>query len=75
VQNKLQGALPLLPQEVQQLGVTVAKSARNFLMVIGFASEDGRLEANDLADFLVATVQDPLSRVDGVAEVQIFGSQ
>jgi multidrug efflux pump len=75
VQNKLQASLPLLPQEVQQQGVTVAKSARNFLMVIGFASEDGSLEANDLADFLVASVQDPLSRVNGVGEVQVFGSQ
>jgi multidrug efflux pump len=75
VQNKLQTALPLLPQEVQQLGVTVVKSARNFLLVFGFVSEDGKLKANDLADFLVATVQDPLSRVIGVGEVQVFGSQ
>jgi len=75
VQNKLQTALPLLPQEVQQLGVTVAKSARNFLLVFGFVSEDGKLKANDLADFLVASVQDPLSRVMGVGEVQVFGSQ
>jgi multidrug efflux pump len=75
VQNKLQTALPLLPQEVQQLGVTVVKSARNFLLVFGFVSEDGKLKANDLADFLVATVQDPLSRVMGVGEVQVFGSQ
>jgi multidrug efflux pump len=75
VQNKLQSSLPLLPQEVQQQGVTVAKSARNFLMVIGFASENGSLEANDLSDFIVATVQDQLSRVNGVGEVQIFGSQ
>lgn len=75
VQNKLQGALPLLPQEVQQLGVIVVKSARNFLMVFGFASEDGKLTANDLSDFLVSKVQDPLSRVNGVGEVQVFGTQ
>lgn len=75
VQNKLQTALPLLPQEVQQQGVSVAKSARNFLMVVGFVSEDGRLTGTDLSDFLVSSVQDPLSRVDGVGEVTVFGSQ
>ncbi|THF62178.1 efflux RND transporter permease subunit [Pseudothauera rhizosphaerae] len=75
VQNKLQMALPLLPQAVQEQGVQVAKSTRNFLMVLGFVSEDGSLTANDLSDFLASTVQDPLSRVTGVGEVQVFGSQ
>ncbi|WP_291986173.1 efflux RND transporter permease subunit [Candidatus Accumulibacter sp. ACC007] len=75
VQNKLQLALPLLPQAVQQQGVQVAKSARNFLMVIGFVSKQGTLDNVDLADFIVSSVQDPLSRVTGVGEVQIFGSQ
>ena len=74
-QNKLQLALPLLPLAVQQQGVQVAKSARNFLMVLGFVSADGRLTRDDLADFLTATVQDPLSRVTGVGEVQVFGAQ
>ena len=74
-QNKLQLALPLLPMAVQQQGVQVAKSARNFLMVVGFVSEDGSLSRTDLADFLVASVQEPLSRVTGVGEVQVFGSQ
>ena len=75
VQNKLQLALPLLPQAVQQQGIQVAKSARNFLMVVGFVSEDGSLSGTDLSDFLVSSVQDPLSRVTGVGEVQVFGSQ
>ncbi|MFT3760475.1 efflux RND transporter permease subunit [Thauera sp.] len=75
VQNKMQTALPLLPQPVQQQGVTVAKSARNFLMVIGFVSADGSQSGTDLSDFLVASVQDPLSRVNGVGEVTVFGSQ
>ncbi|MDO9219973.1 MAG: efflux RND transporter permease subunit, partial [Thiobacillus sp.] len=75
VQNKLQTALPLLPQAVQQQGVQVAKSARNFLMVLGFASTDGRLNANDLSDFVVSSLQDPLSRVTGVGELQVFGAQ
>ncbi len=74
-QNKLQLALPQLPLAVQQQGVQVAKSARNFLMVLGFVSADGKLTRDDLADFLTATVQDPLSRVTGVGEVQVFGAQ
>ncbi|PAS98268.1 MAG: hydrophobe/amphiphile efflux-1 family RND transporter [Candidatus Dactylopiibacterium carminicum] len=75
VQNKLQSALSQLPQAVQQQGVTVAKSARNFLMVVGFISEDGSMKQIDLADYLAANVIDPVSRVEGVGEVQMFGSQ
>jgi multidrug efflux pump len=75
VQNKLQLALPLLPQAVQQQGVQVAKSARNFLMVLGFVSDDPKKNQFDLSDFLVSTVQDPLSRVTGVGEAQVFGAQ
>ena len=75
VQNKLQLALPLLPQAVQQQGVQVAKSARNFLMVVGFVSADGSQNQYDLSDFVASTVQDPLSRVTGVGEVTVFGSQ
>ena len=75
VQNKLQLAMPLLPQAVQQQGVQVVKSARNFLMVLGFVSEDGSQSNTDLSDFLASNVQDPLSRVTGVGEVQVFGSQ
>jgi multidrug efflux pump len=74
-QNKLQLALPLLPQAVQQQGVQVVKSARNFLMIVGFVSSNNRYESADLADYLVANVQDPLTRITGVGEVQVFGSQ
>ncbi|MEP5366794.1 efflux RND transporter permease subunit, partial [Parvibaculum sp.] len=75
VQNKLQSALPLLPQEVQQQGVTVAKSARNFLMVVAFISTDGQMNETKIADYVASHVQDPLSRVNGVGEVQLFGPQ
>ncbi len=74
-QNKLQLALPLLPLAVQQQGVQVVKSARNFLMIVGFVSSNDRFGNADLADYLVANVQDPLTRVTGVGEVQVFGSQ
>jgi hydrophobe/amphiphile efflux-1 (HAE1) family protein len=75
VQNKLSLATPLLPQEVQQQGVTVAKAANNFLVVVAFISEDGRMSGADLADYVAANVQDPLSRVEGVGDTQLFGSQ
>ncbi len=75
VQNKLSLATPLLPQEVQQQGVTVAKAANNFLVVIAFISEDGSMNGADLGDYVAANVQDPLSRVEGVGDTQLFGSQ
>jgi hydrophobe/amphiphile efflux-1 (HAE1) family protein len=75
VQNKLQLAIPLLPQEVQQLGVRVTKSVRNFLVVLGFVSKDGSMTAQDLGDFVVGTIQDPISRVPGVGDIQVFGTQ
>ncbi len=74
-QNKLQLALPLLPLAVQQQGVQVVKSTRNFLLILGFVSKDGSLSRVDLTDFLNSTVQEPLSRVTGVGEVQVFGAQ
>jgi multidrug efflux pump len=75
VQNKLQTATALLPQEVQQQGLTVAKSARNFMMVVGLYSENPKTTGTDLADYLASNIQDPLSRVDGVGDIQLFGSQ
>lgn len=75
VQNKLQTATALLPQEVQQQGLSVAKSARNFLMVVGLYATDGKKTNSDLADYLAANLQDPISRVEGVGDVQLFGAQ
>ena len=75
VQNKVQLAVPRLPQLVQQQGIRIAKATRNFLMVVGFVSADGRMTRADIADFLVSRVQDPLSRTPGVGDYQVFGSQ
>src|SRR6202453_2929270 len=75
VQNKLQLAVPLLPPEVQQQGLRVAKSTKNFLLVLGFYCTDGSMTANDTADFIASTVQDPISRTPGVGDYQLFGSQ
>lgn len=75
VQNKLQLAMPLLPQEVQQQGVSVEKSSSSFLMVAGFISEDGSMTQEDIADYVGSNIKDPISRTSGVGDVQLFGSQ
>ena len=75
VQNKLTLATPLLPQEVQQQGITVTKSATNFLNVLAFTSEDGSMNGSDLSDYVAANVQEALSRVEGVGDTTLFGSQ
>ncbi|WP_150305581.1 efflux RND transporter permease subunit [Pseudomonas saliphila] len=74
VQNKLQLATPLLPQEVQQQGIRVTKSSSNFLMVVGVVSTDGSLTRDDLSDYVVSNIQDPISRTDGVGDFQVFGA-
>ena len=75
VQNKLNLATPLLPQEVQQQGLRVTKSVKNFLLVIGLVSEDGSMSKEDLANYIVSNIQDPISRTSGVGDFQVFGSQ
>ncbi len=75
VQNKLQLAIPQLPEVVQRQGISVAKSTRNFLLVVGLVSEDGSMDRNMLTDYLVSNVQDIVSRLEGVGEMQTFGSQ
>lgn len=75
VQNKLSLATPLLPSEVQQQGITVTKSATNFLNVLAFTSEDGSMSGSDLSDYVAANVQDAVSRVEGVGDTTLFGSQ
>ncbi|EOC0862289.1 multidrug efflux RND transporter permease subunit AcrB [Cronobacter muytjensii] len=75
VQNKLQLAMPLLPQEVQQQGVSVEKSSSSFLMVLGLINTDGSMTQEDIADYAGANIKDPISRTSGVGDVQLFGSQ
>ena len=75
VQNKLQLAMPLLPQEVQQQGISVKKSSSSFLMVAGFISQDGNMSQDDIADYISSNIKDPISRTAGVGDVQLFGAQ
>src|SRR5512136_693305 len=74
VQNKLQLALPSLPDVVQSRGVTVSKSTRNYLIIVGLTTEDGSMDQADLNDYAVSQLQSPLGRVPGVGEVEIFGT-
>lgn len=75
VQNKLALATPLLPQEVQKQGVQVAKASNNFLMVVGFISEDNSMSNIDLGDYVGSHIQDTLSRINGVGDTQSFGTK
>src|SRR6059058_2639327 len=72
VQNKLQLAMPLLPSQVQQAGVRVTKSSSDFLMVVAFVSRDHSMSKFDIADFVASKIQDPLSRINGVGNVNVF---
>jgi multidrug efflux pump len=74
VQNKVQRALPVLPQEVQQQGVVVVKSQSSFLLVIALYDDSGRYTNIDISDFLATKLVDPISRVSGVGQARVFGS-
>ncbi|WP_180034470.1 MULTISPECIES: efflux RND transporter permease subunit [unclassified Acinetobacter] len=73
VQNKLQSATALLPEDVQRQGVKVTKSGASFLQVVAFHSPSGKLTADDIKDYVNSNISEPLSRVAGVGEVQVFG--
>jgi multidrug efflux pump len=74
-QNKLQQAVPLLPQIVQQQGISVTKSNSAILLAVGFTSEDGKMNEGDIGDYLATNVVDPMRRVEGVGSVQLFGDK
>ena len=74
VQNKLQAAMPLLPQEVQQQGVRVNKANNNFLVVIGLYSEDDSVSEGALGDILLSDIKDNISRINGVGNITVFGN-
>ena len=75
VQNKLELAKPLMPQVVQQMGISVTKSTKNMFMILSLSSTDGSMNAEDLRDYLASNVEKVISRVEGVGEVMSFGTQ
>ncbi len=75
VQNKVSGVTSLLPQTVQQLGVTVKKSSSSFLMVIGIYSTDDSVTEYEISDYMKAKMSEPISRINGVGDVTVFGAE
>lgn len=73
VQNKLQSATALLPEDVQRQGLKVTKSGASFLQVVAFYSPDDKMSADDIKDYVNSNIAEPLSRVAGVGEIQVFG--
>jgi len=74
VQNKLQQVQSKLPDAVQSAGFTVTKSSGNVFMVLAFSSDDNSLSKTDIADYMASAIQDPISRVSGVGNVQVMGA-
>jgi multidrug efflux pump len=75
VQNKVQSAVARLPQAVQQQGVTVTKGSPDFLMIVGVYDSTDKSTNVDVSDWLATNIQDDLSRIPGVGDVNVFGSQ
>ncbi len=72
-QNKVSQSLSALPSIVQELGVPVEKAGGSYSLIVGFYSKDGSMSRNDISDFLTSNLQEPLSRVSGVGQIQTFG--
>jgi multidrug efflux pump len=75
VQNRVQQALSRLPTQVQQQGVVVAKTQNDTLLVVGLYDETDKLTNDDLTDYLVTNLRDPISQIDGVGDLEIYGAQ
>ena len=75
VQNKLQLATPKLPEEVQRMGIRVVKYQVNFMQIVGLIDESGRMDDFDLGNYIASHLQDPISRIDGVGDFLLLGSQ
>jgi hypothetical protein len=75
VQNNLSLAEALLPSVVTQQGIKVKKSVKNFMLAVGLVSTDGSMSADDTSDYIASHLQDPLSRVPGVGDFSLFGTE
>ncbi|WP_416423980.1 efflux RND transporter permease subunit [Pseudomonas sp. App30] len=75
VQNKLQLATPLLPEEVQRQGLRVAKYQVNFMLIVGLYSEDGSMDDFDIGNYIASNMKDPVLRTKGVGDYLMLGAQ
>src|SRR5690606_13409979 len=71
--NRVEQAVPRLPEEVQRLGVTTTKSSPNITLAVHLLSPDGRYDANYLSNYAIRHVRDRLARIDGVGQVNLWG--
>ncbi|WP_089339206.1 efflux RND transporter permease subunit, partial [Burkholderia singularis] len=74
VQNRVNQALPHLPEDVQRLGVTTIKSSPAITMIVHLISPDNRYDMTYLRNYALINVKDRLSRIQGVGEVQLWGA-
>ncbi|MFM0751656.1 efflux RND transporter permease subunit [Paraburkholderia strydomiana] len=75
VQNKVEQATSSLPETVQEQGVQVAKAANSFLMIVSLSSSDNSMSSIDLGNVIATQIEDPLTQIDGVGDVTLFGAQ
>jgi len=75
VQNKLSLAEATLPAEVTAQGIKVTKATKNFMLIVGLISTDGSMSAQDITDYIASTIEDPITRVSGVGDYTLFGSE
>jgi multidrug efflux pump len=75
VQNKLSLAEANLPSAVMQQGIKITKSVKNFMLIIGLISTDGSMSGADISDYIASNIQDPLTRIPGVGDFTLFGSE
>jgi hydrophobe/amphiphile efflux-1 (HAE1) family protein len=75
VQNRLSIAQPRLPAEVRNIGVTVAKSSPDLMMVVHLYSPDKSRDTLFISNFATLEIKDPLTRIDGVGSITAFGSR
>lgn len=75
VQNSINGVLNRLPDDVQRQGVTVNKSLGDTFMVVGLYDETGKSNNIELGDYLSDHIEQEISRIEGIGEVDVFGSQ
>jgi HAE1 family hydrophobic/amphiphilic exporter-1/multidrug efflux pump len=75
VQNRIQSALQLLPEEVRRQGVTVAKALPSFLQIMTLDSPDGRYDELFVSNYATLNVLDELRRIPGIGDIQVFGAR
>src|SRR5262245_21187010 len=75
VQNRVSIALPRLPADVRNIGVTVAKASPDLMMVVHMFSPDQSRDTLFISNYATVNVVDPLSRIEGVGSITVFGSR